>query len=239
MKRLIVMPAYNEADTIVNLIEEIRETAGTAFDIAVVNDCSSDDTAEVCRQQANVVLLDLPFNLGIGGAVQTGYRYAWEQGYDIVVQVDADGQHDPAYLADLIAPLEQGFCDMSIGTRFLAGEGFQSTGIRRLGIRFFQYLIFFLMGQVITDPTSGFRACNRQVIRLFSRDYPRDYPEPETNARLLRLGYRIREVSVKMRERQGGASSIRLKQAVYYMVKVTLAIFIDRLRSWNRRDGEA
>lgn len=239
MKRLIVIPAYNEADTIVNLIEEIRETAGTAFDIAVVNDCSSDDTAEVCRQQANVVLLDLPFNLGIGGAVQTGYRYAWEQGYDIVVQVDADGQHDPAYLADLIAPLEQGFCDMSIGTRFLAGEGFQSTGIRRLGIRFFQYLIFFLMGQVITDPTSGFRACNRQVIRLFSRDYPRDYPEPETNARLLRLGYRIREVSVKMRERQGGASSIRLKQAVYYMVKVTLAIFIDRLRSWNRRDGEA
>jgi len=237
MRRLIIIPAYNEAAAITGVLREIDQVVGNAFDIAVINDCSSDHTAQMCRDFSRVILLDLPLNLGIGGAVQTGYRYAWREGYDVVVQLDGDGQHDPRFLRALAAPIESGNCDLVIGSRFLERKGFQSTGLRRIGIRFFRQLIYTLMGRLITDPTSGFRACSRRVAGVFAQDYPRDYPEPETNAKLLRLGFRVREIPVVMRERQGGQSSIRMIQPSYYMVKVTLAILIDCLREGNKEGG--
>lgn len=236
MKKLIIIPAYNEEETIASLLGEIREAVEDRFDVVVVNDCSTDQTLDICRRFDDVTILDLTYNLGIGGAVQTGYRYAWKNGYDAAIQLDGDGQHDPRFLDMLVTMLQQGEYDMVIGSRFLEREGFQSSGTRRLGISFFQWLIQVLAGARITDPTSGFRACNRRVIRMFAEDYPRDYPEPETNARLLRLGMRVKEIPVVMRERQGGQSSIRVLQPLYYMIKVTAAICIDYLRGTTKGD---
>jgi glycosyltransferase involved in cell wall biosynthesis len=173
----------------------------------------------------------LPLNLGIGGAVQTGYRYAEAHGYDIAVQIDGDGQHDPAFLPQLIGPVRDGQADMAVGSRFLAGRaGFRSSKARRVGIRFLRVLIRCLTGEAVTDPTSGMRACGRRLIRTFAHYYPHDYPEPEALVVAHRTGCRIREVAVIMRPRSSGKSSIVFLAPVYYMIKVSGAILLHMLK---------
>lgn len=228
MKKLVIIPAYNEAESILTTVQDVLDHA-PGFDYVVVNDCSRDDTIRICREH-HLNVLDLPINLGIGGAIQTGYRYALECGYDMAVQFDGDGQHDAKYLQLLADKLESEQLDMVIGSRFIENKGFQSTGLRRFGIQFFKGLIKLLYGETITDATSGMRLCNRRVLEQFSQNYPQDYPEPETVARLLRHGYRVKEVPVVMRERQGGTSSINPAKSIYYMIKVSAAILIERLR---------
>ena len=169
-------------------------------------------------------------NLGIGGAVQTGYKYAYENGYDVAVQVDGDGQHDPEFLSTMAEYLIEHRVDMVIGSRFIEKKGFQSSITRRMGIKFFSGLIKVLTGKTITDPTSGLRMIGRNVMEIFSQDYPRDYPEPESIVAVLRKNMKIEEIPVVMLERQGGVSSISPKKSIYYMVKVTLAILIERMR---------
>ena len=174
MKKLIIIPAYNEEANIVKTVESIERDA-VGFDYIVINDCSTDRTKEICEEHG-FHYVDLPINLGIGGAVQTGYKYAWENGYDMAVQVDGDGQHDPEFLELMAEYLETHQVDMVIGSRFIEKQGFQSSGMRRVGIRFFSGLIRLMTGKTITDPTSGLRMAGRNVIELFSKDYPRDYP---------------------------------------------------------------
>lgn len=228
MKKLIIIPAYNEAENIEKTIRDIEKNAPD-FDYVIINDCSTDDTKAVCEKN-KFNMIDLPINLGIGGAVQTGYRYGWNKGYDIAVQVDGDGQHDPAFLDEMAAYLLGNHLDMVIGSRFINKEGFQSSGTRRLGIKYFTILIKILTGVKITDPTSGLRMVNRDVMQLFAYDYPKDYPEPESVVAILRRGKNVEEIPVIMKERQGGISSISPKKSIYYMIKVTLAILIERIR---------
>lgn len=228
MKKLIVIPAYNEEANIEKTVESIlRDSAG--FDYVIINDCSTDCTKQICEEKGyNIV--NLPINLGIGGAVQTGYKYAVRNGYDMAVQVDGDGQHDPKFLEQMAEYLENGNLDMVIGSRFIEKKGFQSSGLRRVGIRFFTWVIKLFTGQVITDPTSGLRMIGKNVLAIFAEDYPKDYPEPESVVAILRRKMKVEEIPVVMREREGGVSSISMKKSVYYMVKVTLAIIIERIR---------
>lgn len=228
MKKLIIIPVYNESEAILSTVETIRREAPD-FDYLVVNDCSTDSTKQILEEH-RLNFLDLPVNLGIGGAVQTGYMYAYRHGYDMAVQVDGDGQHDPAFLKTMADHLENHHCDMVIGSRFIRKEGFQSSRARRMGIQWFSWLIRMMTGVTITDPTSGLRMVGRRGMELFSKDYPRDYPEPETIVTLLNRNLKIEEIPVIMRERQGGTSSINLKKSVYYMVKVSLAILFERSR---------
>lgn len=228
MKKLVIIPAFNEAESIIETVRDIHENA-PEFDYIVINDCSKDETLEVCKKE-KIKVLDLPINLGIGGAVQTGYVYAYHQNYDIVVQIDGDGQHDASFLDPMAEKLIGEKADMVIGSRFIEKQGFQSSGIRRIGIKIFAFLSGFLFGKRITDATSGMRMCNRKVIELFVKDYPRDYPEPETVCRLLRKKCKVVEIPVQMKERSAGVSSISVNSSIYYMIKVTLAILIERLR---------
>lgn len=228
MKKIVIIPAFNEEESIIKTVEDIQKNA-PEFDYIIINDCSKDSTLHICNKN-HLNVIDLPINLGIGGAVQTGYLFAYREGYDIAVQFDGDGQHDAKFLEIMADKLEKDHLDMVIGSRFIENEGFQSTGLRRLGIKFFTGLIQVLFGKRITDATSGMRMCNRKVMRLFIDEYPRDYPEPETISRLLRHNYKVEEIPVVMRERAGGVSSISLKKSVYYMFKVTIAIVIERLR---------
>lgn len=228
MKKLVIIPAYNESASIKKTVEEIKNKASD-FDYVVINDCSTDNTKQICEEN-NFNIINLPINLGIGGAVQTGYRYAYNNGYDCAVQVDGDGQHDPEFLKKMASYLEEKSLDMVIGSRFIEKEGFQSSGARRLGIRYFTMLIKLLTNKVITDPTSGLRMVNRDVMKIFAYDYPKDYPEPESVVAILRQGKKVEEIPVVMRERSGGVSSISLKKSVYYMIKVSLAILIERIR---------
>lgn len=227
MKKLVIIPAYNEEASIVNTVQDILDHA-PGFDYVIINDCSKDRTLQRCRENG-LNVIDLPVNLGIGGGIQTGYRYAVEHGYDVAVQFDGDGQHDASYLQAMADRLEWDDLDMVIGSRFIENEGFQSTGLRRFGINFFKFLIKLLYGGTITDATSGMRMCSRRVMEEFSVDYPQDYPEPETVARLLRKKYKVREIPVVMRERSAGTSSINPAKSVYYMIKVSLAILVERL----------
>ena len=231
MKKLVIIPAYNESENIVNTVKEIKEKAGD-FDYVVINDCSSDKTLEILENN-HLNYINLPVNLGIGGAVQTGYKYALEHAYDMAVQVDGDGQHDPAYLHSLEETLIKEKADMVIGSRFIKNEGFQSTFARRMGIVYFTKMIKSLTGATITDPTSGFRLVNKDVIALFANDYPRDYPEPESIVALLKRKKKVIEVPVQMKERQGGVSSIRLWNSVYYMIKVSIAILVECSRTYK------
>ena len=229
MKKIVIIPAYNEQGSILNTIEDIRKNAPD-FDYVVINDCSKDDTLKLCRKNG-IRVLDLPINLGIGGAVQTGYLYAYRNNYDLAVQFDGDGQHDAKFLDIMAETLEKENLDMVIGSRFINNQGFQSSAVRLFGIRFFEVLLRILFGQKITDATSGMRMCNRKVMEFFIKDYPKDYPEPETVARLLRHKCKVKEIPVIMRERQAGVSSISsLRKSAYYMCKVSLAILIERLR---------
>lgn len=231
MKKLVIIPAYNESENIVKTVKEIKEKAGD-FDYVVINDCSSDKTLEILENN-HLNYINLPVNLGIGGAVQTGYKYALEHEYDMAVQVDGDGQHDPAYLHSLEETLIKEKADMVIGSRFIKNEGFQSTFARRMGIVYFTKMIKSLTGTTITDPTSGFRLVNKEVIALFANDYPRDYPEPESIVALLKRKKKVIEVPVQMKERQGGVSSIRLWNSVYYMIKVSIAILVECSRTYK------
>ena len=194
----------------------------------VVNDSSTDGSAEILRSHG-YNYLDLPINLGIGGGVQCGYRYARENGYDITVQMDGDGQHDPQYLADVCKPVIDGEVDMAIGSRFITNEGFQSSFMRRLGINIISLLIKILTGKKVNDVTSGYRACNRDLINFFANDYADDYPEPEAIMKCIMHGFKVGEVPVIMEERQGGVSSIRSLKSAYYMIKVCLALVVDRI----------
>lgn len=228
MKKLIIIPAYNEQESIKKTVEDIMENA-PQFDYIVINDCSTDQTKEICEtEKFNVI--HLPVNLGIGGAVQTGYLYAARNGYDIAVQVDGDGQHDPKFLEKMADYIEKAHADMVIGSRFIDKEGFQSSGARRVGIKYFTMLIKLLTGAKITDPTSGLRMVNREIIEFFAEEYPKDYPEPESVVAILRRKKKVLEIPVIMRERSGGVSSISIKKSVYYMIKVSLAILIERIR---------
>ena len=228
-KKIIIIPAFNESESIEKTVRNIQEST-EGIDYVIINDCSTDNTREICEQNGfNVV--NLPINLGIGGAVQTGYRYACEYGYDIAVQIDGDGQHDAKFLNDMADYLEQNQLDMVIGSRFIEREGFQSSVFRRMGIHFFSGLIRLCTGTRITDPTSGFRMIGRNAVELFAREYPADYPEPETVVKVLRHGLQVEEIPVVMKERQGGVSSISIQKSVYYMVKVTLAIIVECLRT--------
>ncbi|MEY8390593.1 glycosyltransferase family 2 protein [Lachnospiraceae bacterium 45-W7] len=231
MKKLVIIPAYNESECIEQTIKDIREHA-QGFDYLIVNDCSTDQTREICEKNG-FNLVNLPINLGIGGAVQTGYRYAWENGYDVAVQIDGDGQHDASFLQEMSEAMIRESADMLIGSRFIEKEGFQSSFLRRVGITYFTALIKLLTGTTITDPTSGLRMINRSVIEIFAKDYPKDYPEPESVVAVLRNKKQVKEIPVIMRERQGGSSSIGSIRSVYYMVKVTLAILVESLRRYK------
>ncbi|MBE6001233.1 MAG: glycosyltransferase family 2 protein [Sarcina sp.] len=228
MKKLVIIPAFNESECIVQTVGDIRRKAPD-YDLIVINDCSKDNTLEICIEN-NIPVLDLPINLGIGGAVQTGYLYALRNGYEIAVQMDGDGQHDAQYLHRMEEKLLQENADMVIGSRFIEKKGFQSSGARRVGIGIFRFLTGVLFGRPITDATSGMRMSSHRTIELFVKDYPRDYPEPETVCRLLRKKFKVIEVPVVMKERESGVSSISLQKSVYYMIKVTLAILIERMR---------
>lgn len=223
MKTLIIIPAYNEEECIKQTVSNLLETAPNV-DYVIINDCSKDRTLEICNEN-NFNVISLPVNLGIGGAVQTGYKYAKERGYDIAIQMDADGQHNPIYITKLVEEIEKGK-DLVIASRFLEKEGFQSTFLRRIGIGFYSKIIKMLTGVTITDTTSGFRAVNKKVIEFFANNYPVDYPEPETNAILAKNKYKICEIPVKMEARNGGVSSITPSNSIYYAIKVGLAVFI-------------
>lgn len=232
-KVLIIIPAYNEEDNLEKVIGDVTK-ACPEYDYLVVNDGSTDNTGKLCRQK-NIAAADLPINLGIGGAVQTGYRYAYENDYDIAVQIDGDGQHDCGYLEELLRPLLEETADVVIGSRFLKKEGFQSSVLRRTGIRMLSDLIKMCTGVRIYDVTSGFRAVNQKFIKIFAEDYPADYPEPEAIISTVMHRGRIMEVPVVMKEREGGTSSINAGRSVYYMIKVTLAILVCRISFGIRR----
>ena len=225
-KILVIIPCYNEEATIVDTVERLRATC-PEVDFLVINDCSTDRSAELLERH-HYPHLDLPVNLGIGGGVQCGYRYARDNGYDVAVQMDGDGQHDPAYLSAVVEPVLAGQYDMCIGSRFIQKEGFQTSFMRRVGIRFLSGLIRLLCGKQVLDVTSGFRAANSRMIEYFSRHYASDYPEPEAILSASLSGFRVGEVPVVMQERQGGMSSISTFKSAYYMIKVSLALIIDR-----------
>ena len=232
MRVLVIMPAYNEEEVIGTLLTRLR-TELPDYDVVVVDDGSTDRTAEIVRATPGVTLLRLPYNLGIGGAMQTGYKYAARHGYDVAVQCDSDGQHPIAHIPALVARVAQGDADLVIGSRYVADTGYRPSLTRRIGKSLLSRWIDLCIGGGITDTTSGFRAANRRVIRLFARTYPEDYPEPEALVIVHRHGLRAAEAPVVMQARQGGRSSIRLLHAGYYMVKVGLAVFIDLFRSYR------
>lgn len=232
MRGLVIIPAFNEEGAIQNTVKNIQEKA-PSFDYVVINDCSMDNTKKILEEN-HINHINLPINSGIGGAVQTGYIYAERKGYDCAVQMDGDGQHDAAFLEKMIKHLRTDKADMIIGSRFIRNEGFQSSAMRRVGIHFFSWWIHLLTGHTITDPTSGMRLANRKIIKLFAREYPRDYPEPETVVTILKKGYRVEEIPVQMLARQSGESSISMNKSVYYMFKVSIACWIAALSS-NKR----
>ena len=232
-KVLLIIPAYNEEESLRSLIEEIK-TVCSGMDYLVVNDCSSDDT-ERLLEELGANYITLPCNMGIGGAVQSGYRYAAQNGYDIAIQIDGDGQHDVRFVKDMVKLIEDKQADVVIGSRFIDKEGFQSSQARRIGIRILSMLIRLMCGAKVKDVTSGFRAVNRRFIELFAENYPDDYPEPEVIVTAKLYGAVIKELPVVMRERTTGRSSINLKRSIYYMIKVSLAIIICRISLGFRR----
>lgn len=233
MKILVIIPAYNEEENIVSTVSALTQTC-PYVDYIIINDCSKDRTERICREQG-FQYISLPVNLGIGGGMQTGYRYAKEQGYDIAIQFDGDGQHNAEYIRDLIDPIEKGDADLVIGSRFINKEGFQTSFMRRVGINMLGGVLKLCGGVRITDATSGFRAVSKDVIDFFSENYAQDYPEPESIIAARVSGFTVKEVPVVMNERTAGVSSISSLRSVYYMIKVTLAILIYRIvgKKWR------
>jgi len=228
LRRIAIVPAYNEQRAIGRVIDELR-AFDPGLEVVVVSDGSVDRTAQVAEDHG-AHAIRLSFNLGIGGAVQTGFRYAWERSYDVAVRVDGDGQHDPAQLGRLLEPVLAGEADIVVGSRFVGGEGYRSSASRRLGIRVLAWVVSRIARQRLTDPTSGFQALNRSAIALFAADYPHDYPEVEGMVMVIRHRLRLVEVPVTMRAREHGRSSIGAAASVYYMAKVLLALFVGLFR---------
>jgi glycosyltransferase involved in cell wall biosynthesis len=222
MRPLVIVPAFNEAKNLPAVAEGLRRHA-PGVDVVVVDDGSTDATSAVATS-LGLRVLRLPVNLGIGGAVQTGYLWAATHGHDAAVQLDGDGQHDPADLEALLAPIARGEADLVIGSRFLTREGFQSTGARRVGIRWLSLLLRLRAGARVTDPTSGLRAAGPRAIALFARSYPSDYPEPEAISLASRAGLALAEVPARMRARAHGASSIRGLLAPWYIIRVSFGL---------------
>lgn len=229
-KILAVIPAFNEQNNILKVIWDIQ-TSISNVDILVVNDCSVDNTAQVARLAEGVKVIDLPYNLGIGGAVQTGFKYAYSQGYQYMVQIDGDGQHIPQEVDKLFQTMAATGCDMVIGSRFLDVQSYRTTWPRRIGIKVFYFLFRMLIKTKVTDSTSGFRIYSRKSIELLSRHYPDDYPEPDAIIMLKKNGLHICEVGVKMRAREHGRSSITPVKSPYYMAKVILSILFSYTRT--------
>ena len=225
VRRLAIVPAFNEEGSIGGVIDEIR-AFDPGFEILVIDDGSRDRTARIA-QARRVHVVKLPFNLGIGAAMQTGFRFALENDFDVAVQIDGDGQHDPAELPAILEPIVEGDADLVIGSRFSGAEGFRSSFVRRVGIRIFAWTVSVIARQRLTDTTSGFRAVNGRGISLFAANYPHDYPEVEATVMLIRHRLRVKEVPVQMRERAAGRSSITATRSVYYMIKVLLALLVD------------
>jgi len=224
MRGLVIVPAFNEAANLPRVLSAIRLSNPT-WDIVVVDDGSSDTSAQVAGKMGAVVLRSV-LNLGIGGAVQTGFLWAREREYDLAVQIDGDGQHDPQFIPALAAPISQGELDLVIGSRFLEPGGFRSTMLRRLGIQYLSWFLRLRCGARVSDPTSGFRASGRRAIEFFAESYATDYPEPESIALAARSGLKVGEVPVRMRERFTGRSSINAWRTLYYLTKVSLALIL-------------
>ena len=237
MKTLVIIPCYNDEENLDRVVERLH-AAAPDVDYLIVNDCSTDGSAALCRARG-YNYISLPVNLGIGGGVQSGYLYAREHGYDVTVQMDGDGQHNPLFLADVVRPVAEGRLDMCIGSRFITKEGFQTSFMRRLGINFISVMIRLLCGVRILDTTSGFRACNKELTAYFADHYAQDYPEPEAIITAVLNGYRVGEAPVVMEERMGGKSSISPFKSVYYMVKVSIALVVFRITSGRRKEGRA
>jgi glycosyltransferase involved in cell wall biosynthesis len=230
---IVIIPAYNEEEALGPLLDELR-AAEPDLDVVVINDCSSDGTSRVARRRG-VAVLDLPCNLGVGGAVQAGFRYAYERGYRCAVRIDGDGQHPPAEIAKLRAALAAGTADLVIGSRFAGTRSYTTTAFRYLGIKALALFLSIVCRRRVTDPTSGFWMLNRKLLYCFAHRYPTDYPEPEALALLRRQGYSYAEVPVIFRPRQAGQSSIRAWETFYYGVKVGLALVVGRLRPVETR----
>ena len=231
-----IVPAWNEAAAIGGVVDEILAFDPTIH-VVVVDDASDDETASVAQRHGAKVL-PLLFNVGIGGAVQTGFRYARDEGYEIAVRLDGDGQHDASELGKLIGPVRAGEADLVIGSRFVdPGGTYRPPFARRMGIRVFARLVSLLGGQKVTDTTSGFSAMNRAGIELFALEYPHDYPEVEATLVALRSGLRLAQVQVEMRERQTGTSSITFVRSLYYIVKVMLALLVASLRRYPKLEA--
>ncbi|HVA30763.1 MAG TPA: glycosyltransferase family 2 protein [Gaiellaceae bacterium] len=228
LKRIAIVPAYNEERNVGRVVDELH-AFDPGLDVVVVSDGSWDGTAEVAAEHgAHVVRL--PFNLGIGGAVQTGFQYAFQNGYELVVRCDGDGQHIPAELPKVLEPVLAGEADIAVGSRFAGGDGYRSSATRRIGIRLLALVVSAIAKQRVTDTTSGFQALNRKALGLFAADYPHDYPEVEGMVMLIKHRLRLREVPVSMREREHGSSSITALHSIYYMAKVLVALFVGLFR---------
>lgn len=234
MRALAIVPAFNEEGSIARVVEELRRDA-PEWDVCVIDDGSTDETARIARD-CGATVLRLPVNLGIGGAVQTGYLWARWHDYEVAAQVDGDGQHDTRYLRAAAEPVLAGSADLAVGSRYLRPEGFRSTALRRAGARYLSWFLRLRCGARVTDPTSGFRVAGRRAIELFATLYPSDYPEPEAIALATRRGLRVQEVPVAMRAREHGVSSIGIARTVYYLVKVSLALLL--LPAERRRNAE-
>ena len=233
-KILIIIPCYNEEANILNVYQSImkcNKENHTNYDVIVINDGSVDNTENILNSN-HIKHIKLIHNLGIGGAVQTGYKYAFENKYDIAVQFDGDGQHNVECVKNIVDPIIKGNADFVIGSRFIKKDNnnFNSTFSRRIGINIISFFVKLVTKKKIYDTTSGFRACNKDVIKEFSLDYPFEYPEPITDVRVLKKGYKIHETPVKMNERKGGKSSIRSWKSAYYMINVILSILIEGTR---------
>jgi glycosyltransferase involved in cell wall biosynthesis len=228
VRRIAIVPALDEERNIGRLLAELH-TLDPGLEVVVVSDGSTDRTAEVAAA-AGAHVLRLPFNLGIGGAVQTGFRFAWEGGYELAVRLDGDGQHDPAQLPAVVAPVVAGQADLAIGSRFLVAGGYRSSAARRVGIRVLARVVSWIAHERLTDTTSGFQACNRRAIALYAADLPHDYPEVEGMVMAIKHRIRLVEVPVTMREREHGHSSIGTLASIYYMIKILLALFVDLFR---------
>lgn len=228
MKVLMIIPAYNEELNIENTVNKIikyNKKSKNKVDYVIINDGSKDKTSEICKNN-NYNVINLIHNLGIGGAVQTGYKYAYINNYDVAIQFDGDGQHDENYIDNLVKEIEHGY-DFVIGSRFISDlSDFKSTSSRRIGIKILSFLIKICTRKKIYDPTSGFRAASKNVIKIFSDIYPTEYPEPETTVDLIRGGYKIKEIPVEMHARKHGTSSIKPLKSIYYMFSVCISIII-------------